>query len=123
MENEWVRIKEAAEAIDAMDLTPYWKATFFNMFATRGFRNIEDFRVEFEYIAKNETEAIKLLAEGKLVGIETLYTVATTMDSQCQVDYYQMVKAKGVKHADTRSLWNRCTNGFAIPTLFDDWSY
>ena len=80
-------------------------------------------KYEFKYIEEHETEVLKLFTEGKMIGVSTLYVVATEMDAQCQADYYKTVKSKGVKHRDSVAMLERCAEGVVIPTLFDMWEY
>jgi len=101
-----------------LPISENWKGLFFELGATRGFRNIIQFREHMIEIAENETESVLLLTEDKRIGLEKLHLVATRMGNQCQADYYKKVKAKGVKHDETEAIWNRCIEGQIPNTLF-----
>lgn len=102
-----------------LPISEKWKALFFSMSASRGFRKVSDYRTQMIEIAQNETEVVLLLAENKIIGIDRLHDVATRMGPQCQVDYYQAVKnSSGVKSVEAERIWNLCFGQEDRTTLF-----
>ncbi len=116
---EFARIAKEASIIRNLDMSERWRGLFFDLIMSRGFRSVHGYEEQMVEIAKNETEVVLLLAEGKIVGIDTLHIVATQMGPNCQVDYYKSIKEKGVKNAESVSILERCTEGRETLSLLD----
>lgn len=121
LKKETGRLIKEANWLRSLDIQTKWKVIFFKMGVSRGFRDIRDYKDELIAIAKTENDDIvEMFVELKLVGIETLYVVATEMSLQEQIEYYRAIKKNGVKSDEAQFIMSRCKDGIKPPpTLFD----
>lgn len=112
---ETKKIVKEGNWLRSLDMPTEWKVIFFRMGMSRGFRNIRAYEAELLEISEKSTDVLLLFIEEKLIGVDTLYVVATQMDDKCQAEYFMVVKKHGVKSNEAISMYDRCSKGLDLP--------
>lgn len=109
------RLIKEANWLRTLEMPPEWKVIFFRMGVSRGFRDIRKYKTELLEISDSSTDILLLFIEEKLIGIDTLYVVATKMDDKCKMEYFMAVKKYGVKSNEAILIYDKCVSGLDLP--------
>ena len=87
--------------LEELDISDDYADLYYKVARYRGWQNLELFRDELEYIARNGCDVTKMFLENKMIGVNKLYRIVRYASKAKRADIYIKIRDNGMKASES----------------------